>query len=410
MSSRRVFLLAAVLLVALSLAGPHPASAQSEITVVNPRVTHIFGQQIDFQAELTTSMNVAQVQLIFRPAGSNRSIVTPVQYRSDGLLTASYALRPQDRIPPFARINYWYIVTTDGGQQFQSEVFSHRYDDNRFSWQQLVEPGIVQVHWYQGDLAFGQAAVDTALNASDHLDQYIRLPAPTQLDIYIYPSQSELQAALSLSGQEWLAGHADPDLNVVIVWVTPDSFHLIEMERRIPHEIAHIRLYQEIGEAYQNLPAWFNEGIASLGELYTNPDHRLILQTAAQEGTLIPLTDLCANFPTGDPQLQLAYAQSESFLTYLVSAYGANSLQNLLDAYAQGGSCSQGLESVYDASLAEMEKDWLQSNFDSPPTPSPSSTGSSLFAWVILFLLIMVVPVGAILLSGESTKEEITDG
>ena len=69
------------------------------------------------------------------------------------------------------------------------------------------------------------------------------------------------------------------------------------METLIPHELAHVMLYRNVGEGYASLPVWLSEGIASLAELYPNPDYDQALSIASQNGSLLSIEELCDTFP-----------------------------------------------------------------------------------------------------------------
>ena len=85
-----------------------------------------------------------------------------------------------------------------------------------------------------------------------------------------------------MGGSTWVAGHANPDLGVVLVSIAPGENQSMEMERQIPHELAHVLLYRLTGPAYANLPNWLTEGIASQVEGYPNADYTQVLTASAQ--------------------------------------------------------------------------------------------------------------------------------
>lgn len=393
------------LLIFLIFNHPGRVLAQGNINILNPTVDYDFGYQINFQAELATDLTVDEVRLIFRPSGTNNSIVVPAQIGQEYQLQANYNLLPESRIPLFSDITYWYVVTDSSGQQHQTEVSNFRYEDNRFAWQQLVEEGVVAIHWYQGDIAFGQSALNTALNSITHLDQYITLTNLSPFDIYIYANENDMQSTLSLAGEDWLTGHAAAKLNIALVTVSFGNIdQLPTMKRRIPNEVAHIRLYQQIGESYANLPAWFSEGIASLGELSPNPDYRVLLQViAVQADALIPFSDLCQKFPDTEAKISFVQAQSDSFLRYLHDRFGTNGLTTLLNVYAQGETCEGGVQQVFGQPLTRLSQEW-QEQLPDPGLPA-SPNNFNWQPWLVLLLIMIAVPISAIAASGKRMGE-----
>ena len=122
-----------------------------------------------------------------------------------------------------------------------------------------------------------------------------------------------------------------------------------------------VLLYRYIGEGYNHLPNWLLEGIASLAELYPNPDYQLALERAVDQNTLIPLEDLCAPFSRDASQAFLSYAESSSFTRYLLQNHGARKLDNLIRTYSDGISCETGVLQVYGQPLAYLDANWQES-------------------------------------------------
>jgi hypothetical protein len=143
--------------------------------------------------------------------------------------------------------------------------------------------------------------------------------------------------------------------------VTPGIEQSIQMERLIPHELAHVMLYRSVGEGLELLPAWLEEGIASLSELYPNPDYEVALEAASQDNSLMPITDLCDTFPLDASRAYLAYAESQSFVRFIRDTYGTASLHALISAYADGLSCEQGVARTLNTSLGNLDTRWRES-------------------------------------------------
>ena len=134
----------------------------------------------------------------------------------------------------------------------------------------------------------------------------------------------------------------------------------MELERLLPHEIMHILLYQVTGDQYSNTPTWLSEGLASLAEIYPNPDYSRSLDQAAQDSTLLPMVGLCDEFPTEASLALQAYAQSASFVRFLSDQFGISKLQTILQKYADGMDCESAVSVVYKTDLNKLESRWKQ--------------------------------------------------
>jgi hypothetical protein len=280
-------------------------------------------------------------------------------------------------------------------------MFNFRYDDNRFPWQQLSGDGLV-VHWYDGDAAFGQSALDAGREGLGSVAQLGPLNLDQPLDIYVYASHEDLQGALFLGGRDWVAGHADPSLGVAMVAVEPGDSQAIEVQTRIPHEIAHVILYREMGSSYNDLPAWLSEGIASLAESYPNPDYANALQVASRDGSLIPMDELCSSFPVDSGRAFLAYAQSQSFTSFLRDSYGWTGLSGLIRAYGDGLDCELGASRGVGVSLSQLDIRWRETVL------GQNATGvavRNLLPYIAIMVMALLIPLtGAIRMAAEKRK------
>jgi hypothetical protein len=152
-------------------------------------------------------------------------------------------------------------------------------------------------------------------------------------------------------------------------------------------------LYRSLGKSYASQPAWLLEGIASMVE-YPNPDYRYALDVASKKDALIPFENLCASFPTDVSNASLAYAQSQSFVTYIRETYGTSGLTRLTKSYSEGFNCELGATNALGTPLSQLDARWRESVL------GQNITGvaiRNLLPFVLLMALVLVVPVwGAI--------------
>lgn len=148
-----------------------------------------------------------------------------------------------------------------------------------------------------------------------------------------------------------------------------DEIHLVRSEIRPPrapieavvaHEVVHVLLDQYAG-APRSLfvPRWFHEGLAQQvadhGWLATTEDE---LYFPARAGTLIRWPDLRGAFPRDPRELSLAYAQSRSFVTWLVDDVGTAKLLETVRALTGPDDFARALSRVGGGVLVEHEGRW----------------------------------------------------
>lgn len=214
--------------------------------------------------------------------------------------------------------------------------------------------------------------------------------APATVNLYIYDDVKQMQEALANSTQNWAAGHADPHQSVILASLPPGPEQQLEMERQIPHELMHVMLYDTDANAYAHLPAWYNEGLASMAELYPNPDYQVLLQSAFETGSLLPIASLCQSFPTDASNALLAYAEAASFTRFISDRYGTTGLLNLMANYADGVDCQRGVEAALDIDMNRLEGIWLQDTFAENVWRKALE---NLLPWLILLVIVLAGPI-----------------
>lgn len=134
------------------------------------------------------------------------------------------------------------------------------------------------------------------------------------------------------------------------------SMWISENDHQTPgHELTHVVMYQELGPASQAL---LGEGIAVCLD-QSGRDYRQVGRDLAAQGKLVPLRNLLGdNWFKVDPAV--AYAQSGSFVCYLLKQYGmmgvsalymSNDFERALDAAVGNGATVDSIEKEW--------KDWL---------------------------------------------------
>ncbi len=390
----------AATLLAAPLSGAQAQSAQ----VLETQVEYSFGGQVTFWARVALPATPEEALVFYRSTGDERTLSGVLTLNGDQVVFVHDLT--QKPLRAFAETEYWFAFRFPGGENFISDTYTFLYADNRFQWQQLKNDQ-VEVNWYEGDLAFGQMALDVAQASLEHARSLVDFPQPGPLKFYIYASGPEMQSTLRLGAMSMVGGHASPDLGVMIVSLPSGPDQRSETERQIPHELMHVLLYQKLGRGYDNLPAWLSEGMASQNEFLPNPDYSVILADAVRRDALLPMASLCDSFPLDAASFFLSYAQSEAFVRYLYDQFGRSGIERLLEKYADGVDCERGAQLALSSPLSELDAQWRQSRFGFSIT-SPVQAGQPILPWVALAVLVLFVPavvaLGSLVLPGKPKK------
>jgi hypothetical protein len=387
----RYQLLAALCLIFLIMAMPQQTIyAQTQIS--EPQVEYTFGDQIIFTAKLNAEQEPQTALVFFQAEKDTHTHVGQAQITSlaENTYELRYTYSLTDYAPrAFSQVDYRWEVNFEAGEAYKSPSYQFDYLDNRFAWNTLEEEPF-RIYWYEGDVPFAQSILDAAQKGLQQVHNLLQLPVPSGLDIYVYADSKTLQSALSPNSESWVAGHAEPDLGVIVVALPPGPDQRLLIEQRIPHELMHVLLYQATDLGYDNLPTWLSEGLASLAELYPNSDYQVLLDNAVEKDSLIPMIGLCQSFPRQASSALLAYAQSASFTRYLYNSFGTSGLQELVTAYANGLDCQRGAQKALKKNITRLEYEWQRDELSKDVVVTAFN---NLLPWLVLLSVILLAPI-----------------
>ena len=358
------------------------ANAQTNIEL-DLSVDYKFGEHVTFIAQTKSPLQIQSAFIFMHDTVQVTTRNEPVLFDDQGISVYRFDAR-QNLLRPFTTIQWWYELTLADGSKVQSQVQSLRYDDDRFSWQSQELNGL-RVHWYSGDSEFGFSALNAAQAGLQSVAGFFAPDLSGSVDIFIYANENDLLG----SGNAWAVGHADSATGIITVEIEAGLDQNIQMEQRIPHELMHIMLARHIGGGYPNIPAWLREGMATLAEVYPNPEYDRTLMDAASRDALIPIVDLCASFSPQIDSAFLAYAEARSFTNYLRGQYGSDGLLTLAETYANGVNCEHGPERAFGVALAKLEQDWRVSTLGQN---NIMSVLGKLAPYLGLLCLVLIVP------------------
>ncbi len=341
------------------------ALGQGGIELTQQSMDYRFGDYFHFEARFDSSSELVNGQIVIQVEDAEDLLSFEATLGPNGEFLVEINANEEFSPPAFQKINYWYLVANKDGNIFESQRFQLAYEDNRFSWQSVENDHFV-IYWHSGKNDFGQSILDSAENGISSTQSILPLAGPTGVEIYVYESQEELQKLMDSANYSWRAGHSDLEKDRVYLSIGPGPAESLEIARQVPHEVAHIMLFQALGaEAYYQLPKWLDEGIASNAEAFSDPLQNDILELLQAEGSLPGFFSLCNSFPQ-DPNLaRISYSLSNSFVDFLKNEYRVVGIGAIVDTYAQNEDCMFGLTDLLGKNLLQLELDWQASVFES---------------------------------------------
>jgi len=374
----------------------HTVSALESTEFIQQNADYQFGEEIIFSAQVRSEDVIQNATVSFQESNGKYTGMSPVDItplgNGDYLLISAIEIQGFP-LRPFTTIQYRFDTELTNGVTLQSPIFSFRYLDNRFQWQQISRNQLV-VNWYGSETSFGEAAMTVAVDGLEQIRSNFSLDLQDRVEIYIYQRYEDFDAIIPVDRGEKSVGFAEPDLNHIVVYIPADPGYELTLKKRIPHELMHILVEKKYPGSPQNLPVWLNEGLASIAELYPDPDYAVILEEAVSMDQLIPLQTLCDAFPQDHSQDFLAYAQASSFIRFLLQRYKSEAIIHLLEVYSSGAGCEDGIETALGVPLFQLESQWRSSLSEAKQGFTLKAGASPLY---VLLGSILIAPVLAIL-------------
>ena len=160
-----------------------------------------------------------------------------------------------------------------------------------------------------------------------------------------------------------VGGVARAERNEILLNATSFAARPDRIRGVLHHELCHLLFAAATSGAEVEPPRWLNEGIAmwrsgewDLG-LAQRRRHADVLRDAGAAGSLFALDELDATFP-GGAFFGVAYAQSVSFVEWMLARDGEGALRAYLARLDADEDPAPAFAAVYGLSLADAEKKW----------------------------------------------------
>lgn len=176
---------------------------------------------------------------------------------------------------------------------------------------------------------------------------------PGEMEVRVGLGREELEQ-LTLPGgtvPKWAEALAYPAHGILLLNGT--SLVGPEADSVLRHELAHVAL----GRLAPSWPRWFQEGFAMhvSGER-TSLSRYTALFRAVRLNRIFPLDDLTTAWPDRPSDVEIAYAQSEAFFSFLLDRHGTQGFSRLLDARAAGEPFKEAFATALGTTLSDEER------------------------------------------------------
>jgi hypothetical protein len=370
-----------LVLILLITAAIEPIRAQHEISAF-PTADVQYPTELTFNLAAESAADITQIFLRYRVGKATTVKVTTVvqpEFEPAPIVETSWTWNMKKTLgslPPGAEVQYSWRIQDATGYEVETAWATVKFNDHRYLWDSLTA-GDITLFWYDGEIAFAQALLDSANEALEILARDAGVYLEKAVVVYIYANSEDLRDAL-LYTPEWIGGIAFTQYGIVVIGVNTDN--LSWGKRAIAHELAHLVTHQMTSNPYNDIPTWLDEGISLYAEGNLRFDLKSSLDKAISEDSLISVQSISSSFPSDTDEAMLSYAESYSIVEFLLQQYDREKMLHLLNVFKQGSSYDDALLEVYGFDTAGLDNLWRLSldlePRQSPPVATPQYTAT----------------------------------
>jgi hypothetical protein len=225
-------------------------------------------------------------------------------------------------------------------------------------WQQRLTDDFVIYHAEAEQVYARELATALQLNI-ESLSRELNLPLRERVIVYFVSSQKDFDRLTGNAIPHWGEGIADPVRNLIVLKSPSMTDNHARFQKLIRHELVHILIGQAVSRP-QELPKWFNEGMALIYSGDAEFAYGQTLSRAMLTDELIPLNEIEYVLKFQQAKARLAYEQSYAFTYFLIEKYGEYRLLDLLSLLQKDISFDQAFISVYAVHPFDLELQWFE--------------------------------------------------
>lgn len=186
--------------------------------------------------------------------------------------------------------------------------------------------------------------------------------SPGVIDIWVCNTQEEFKTSVHAPIQDWAVGCAFPlSRRIVIQNAKHIALAKLQFVQVLRHEIAHVLFGQCTRKAVKEIPLWFVEGVAIyFADEWVPSRHGTLLKHIFSK-SILPLQELERSFPRSQTGADLAYAESQDALRWLVEIKGRAALFDIIAKLHAGSNFNTAFEDVVGWDIATYDVHWRES-------------------------------------------------
>jgi hypothetical protein len=202
------------------------------------------------------------------------------------------------------------------------------------------------------------------------------------------PREMRALAPAEMPPPDYATGVAYSRWGVILLTMSsPETWEPPDLEVVLVHELSHVALHRAV--AGNDVPRWFNEGVAiHQSEVRMLPRMESLLRAAAQR-SMLRLSEIDDHFPSRPHEVNVAYAQSADVVGFLRrSNNDERRFHRMIYSLRSGETFDTALATAYGWTRVGLERQWresLRTRYRILPALLAGST-----VWVLAAVLVVV--------------------
>ena len=335
------------------------------LTVAENAAAADFPEGITFSIEAETDDPIANVELMYRPTGTETySVELPAFNEGATSLSIDQAIDAgpggASELPVGIDVEYHWRITEADADVVETPEQTVSWTDDRFAWTKLEGPHVA-IYSYDADPAFQQEILDSAERTVESLLESYGAELDQQIRIWVYANKEDFYGTQAPFAEPWAAGGSYSDFHMIVAILPPGDHR--EVARIVPHEISHQVLDQATDHPVGIPPGWLDEGLAEYSqESGREPfyQHALALAAEGRVPSLRTMNSPSPYWPYDRGDATALYAFSLSAVMYIVDTWGEEGVSKLIEAVAEGVTPETAVQQGLGISFDELDRQWQE--------------------------------------------------
>lgn len=355
----RLALLGLTALMVVWLFSSETFAENDKISVISTSVVSEFPGGMRFKAEVRGANEITEIAVRFEIGQRTRGVYEYLEFEKSNLVDSELFWRTNTSsryIPPGTIITYDLEIKDDTGNELITDSTEFIYHDARFEWSE-VSSGPVTVAYHGPVKTRADIVLDSIIDTLGYMGPLLGADTSIPIRVTMYNNVREMLGALppgsTTHRRELITeGQAFNDLGTLLVLGGGRG-----AKGTASHEVTHILTHRASTSVLGPVPSWLGEGLSEYGNIAPGFSYDIALEFALATGRLLPITSM-KGMP-GDPEdVIIFYGQASSLVSYMVNAYGPETMRRLMKTLKQGTNIDDAIIEVYRITRIDLENQW----------------------------------------------------